>query len=160
MAEAKKETGKKEMQRATPARALSPFEEMERMFESAWMRPWAWKWPGRLAAPFEGRMPSVDVVDRDDEVLVRAELPGVDKKDLDVAMSDNAITIKGTSSREEKEEKGEYYRHEISRGSFSRTVTLPAQIDGEKAKAEFKDGILEIHLPKLERSKRHHLDIE
>jgi HSP20 family protein len=160
MAEAKKETGKKEIQRAAPARALSPLEEMERMFESGWMRPWSWKWPGRLAAPFEGRMPSVDVIDRDEEVLVRAELPGVEKKDLDVAMSDNAITIKGTSSREEKEEKGEYYRHEISRGTFSRTVTLPAQIDSEKARAEFKDGILEIHLPKRERSKRHHLSIQ
>lgn len=159
MAEAKKESGKKEIQRATPARALSPFEDMERMFENAWMRPWSWKWPGRLAPPFEGRMPSVDVIDRDDEVLVRAALPGVEKKDLDVSMSDNEITIKGTTSREEKEEKGEYYRHEISRGSFTRTVTLPAMIDSEKAKAEFKDGLLEIHLPKLERSKRHHLDI-
>lgn len=159
MAQAKQETGKQETQRAMPARALSPFEEMERMFESTWMRPWAWKWANRLA-PFEGRMPSVDVIDREEEVLVRAEIPGADKKDIDVSMSENEVTIKGTSSREEKEEKGEYYRHEISRGAFSRTVTLPATIDSEKAKAEFKDGMLEIHLPKLQRSKRHHLSIQ
>lgn len=131
------------------------------MFDRLWMRPWPlMRWPGRLAPPFEGRMPSVDVIDRDDEVVVRAEVPGVDKKDLDVSMSDSEITIKGTTSREEKEEKGEYYRHEISRGSFSRTVTLPATVDSEKAKAEFKDGLLEIHLPKAEKAKRHHLSIQ
>jgi HSP20 family protein len=161
MAEEKKEAEKKEIQRATPARFLSPFEEMERMFENMWMRPWSFRWPGRLlTAPFEGRIPSVDVIDRDEEVLVRAELPGVDKKDLDVSMSDSEITIKGSTAREEKEEKGEYYRHEISRGSFRRTVSLPAAIDAEKAKAQFKDGILEIRLPKRERAKRQRLSIE
>lgn len=160
MAEAKKETETKEIQRAAPVRALRPLEEMERMFEKAWMRPWSWRWPGRLAAPFEERVPSVDIIDRDEEVLVRAEVPGVDKKDLDVSVSDSEITIKATSSREEKEETGEYYRHEISRGAFSRTVSLPAMVDIEKVKAELKDGLLEIHLPKLERSKRHHLSIQ
>jgi HSP20 family protein len=153
----------KEAQRAAAARALSPFEEMERMFEGffprGWMRPWRFEWPAwpELA---EARLPSVDVIDRDDEVLVRAELPGVDKKDLDVSMTEDTVTIKGTTQREEKEEKGDYYRHEIARGAFARTVTLPAEVDGTRAKAAFKDGVLELVLPKREKAKRHSIKVE
>jgi HSP20 family protein len=157
-----------EIQKARPARALSPLQEMERMMErmfegfapgwlpSRWDRP-VWR---ELAAPFEGKMPTVDVVDREDEVVVRAELPGVEKKDLDVTMSDNTVTIKGSVKHEEKEEKGDYYRREISEGSYARTVTLPAEVDGSKAKAHFKDGLLELTLPKLEKAKRRSIAVE
>lgn len=157
-----------EIQKARPARALSPLQEMERMMErmfegftpgwlsSRWERP-VWR---ELAAPFEGKMPTVDVVDREDEVVVRAELPGVEKKDLDVTMSDNTVTIKGSVKHEEKEEKGDYYRREISEGSYARTVMLPAEVDGSKAKAKFKDGMLELTLPKLEKSKRRSIAVE
>jgi HSP20 family protein len=154
------------VERVSPARALSPFEDMERMFEgffpSAWMRPGRWDWPtwAERAMPFEGRMPKVDVVDREDEVVIRAELPGVDKKDLDVSMTDNTVTIKGSTRKEEKEEKGDYYRCEISSGSFSRTVTLPAQVDAGKSSAKFKDGVLELKVPKKERAKRRSIKVE
>ncbi len=161
---------RREIQKATPTRALSPWEEMDRlmdrMFEGfwprAWMRPFHWERPmlRELAAPFEGRMPAIDVIDREDDVLVRAELPGVEKKDLDVSMSDNTVTIKGTMSREEREEKGDFYRCEISRGAYARTVTLPAPVDGAKAKAKFKDGVLELTLPKLEKTKRRSIAVE
>ena len=157
-----------EIQKAKPARALSPLQEIERMMErmfegfppgwlpSRWERP-VWR---ELAAPFEGKMPTVDVVDREDEVVVRAELPGVEKKDLDVTMSDNTVTIKGSVKHEEKEEKGDYYRREISEGSYARTVMLPAEVDGSKAKAQFKDGMLELTLPKLEKAKRRSITVE
>ncbi len=170
MAEMEKTKGK-EIQKAAPVRALGPFEDMERMmdrmfegslFPRGWMSPFRWERPlwRETAAAFEGRMPSVDVVDREDEIVVRAELPGVEKKDLEVSMSDGTVTIKASTKHEEKEEKGDYYRCEISQGSFARTVTLPAEVDGSKAKAKFKDGLLELTLPKIEKSKRHSISVD
>ncbi len=159
-------TKAQEIQKATPAKLLGPFEEMERMFENffspGWMRPLHWPRSllGEMAAPFSGAMPRVDVLDRDDEVLIRAEVPGVEKKDLDISMTDNTITIKGSTRREEKEEKGDYCRCEISRGAFSRTIALPAEVDEAKAKASFKDGLLELTVPKKEKAKRHSISIQ
>ena len=163
--EVKKEGEGKDITKAVPARALSPFEEMDRMFEGLFprglMRPFHWEWPSwsRLPEPFEGRTPKVDVIDRDDEILVRAEMPGVDKKDVDVSTTENTVTIRGSTHAEEKEEKGDYYRCEISSGSFSRTLALPGNVDASKAKATFKDGVLELALPKVEKSKRQKIDI-
>ena len=143
------------------AHALIPFEEIdrvvERMFEGffprAWMRPMMrWDWPAWPTLE-EVRLPHVDVVERDAEIVVRAEIPGIDKKDLDVSVANNTVTIKGATRKESKEEKGEYSRREISACSFARTLVLPAAIDGTNAKASFKDGVLELTLPKIE--KRH-----
>ena len=148
------------------ARAPSPFEEMDRLFEAmmprGWLRPMRWEWPSMsgMAQPFEGRMPKVDVIDRDSEVLVKAELPGVKKDDIDITVSDNSVTIRGCTSHESKEEKGDYYRMEMSRGEFSRTVTLPAEIDSDKAKAGFSDGVLELTLPKVTKAKRRAIKVE
>ncbi len=160
----------KQMKRVTPRGALSPFEEMEREMEHrfrrfghhGWMQPFRWGGPfwSDMAAPFEGKVPSVDVIERDEEILVRAELPGVDKKDLEVSLSDNTLTIKGSTKTEEKEEKGDYYRREVSTGSFSRTVRLPAEVDGDKVQSSFKDGLLELTLPKVKKAKRHTIKVE
>jgi HSP20 family protein len=161
----KKEEGNLPVEKGTssPSRALSPFEEMDRMFEDLfprrWMQPFRWEmphWP-ELA---ELKMPKVDVIDRDTEIVVKAELPGVEKDNIDVSVSDNSVTIKGSTSHEKKEEKGNYHRREISCGSFSRTVALPAEIDADKAKASFNDGILELTLPKVERSHRKSVTVE
>ena len=110
--------------------------------------------------PFEGSMPRVDVLDREDEIIVKAEVPGVDKKDLDVSVTENSVSIKGSTSHEEKEEKDDYYRCEISSGSFSRTVRLPADVDAAKARSKFKDGILELALPKVKKAKRHTVKVD
>lgn len=170
LAEKVTEKERGQMQKAVPSRALSPFDEMERMmdrmfggfFPRAWMHPLRWEHPrwGELAAPFEGKWPQVDVIDREAEVVVRAELPGVEKKDLDVSIGDNTVTIKAATKHEEREEKGDYYRCEISQGSYARTVGLPAEVDASKAKAKFKDGLLELTLPKLEKSKRRSITVE
>lgn len=163
--EEKKETGQ-ELQQARPARGLSPFEEMERMFDNyfsrGWLSPLRREWPSwaELAAPFEGKIPRVDVVDRDGEVVVKAEVPGVDKKDLDITVTDNSVTIKGSTSHEEKEEKGEYYRREMSYGEYQRTVALPHTVDGGKARATFSDGVLELTLPKVEKTSRRKVKVE
>jgi HSP20 family protein len=159
------EEKKQELQKAAPARALSPFEEMDRMFDQyfrrSWMRPWRFEWPSfpELALP-EMKLPKVDVVDREAEVVIKAEVPGVEKKDLDISVGEDSVTIKGSTSHEEKEEKGDYYRREISRGAFLRTVALPATVDGSKAKASFKDGMLELTLPKVEKARRHTVKID
>jgi HSP20 family protein len=159
------ETKNQEIQKAASSRALSPFEEMDRMFDHflrrGWMRPWRFEWPSfpEMSLP-EMKLPKVDVIDRDNEVVIKAEVPGVDKRDIDISVSDNAVTIKGETRREQKEEKGDYYRREISVGSFSRTVALPADVDGARAKASFQDGMLELTLPKLEKAKRHSIKVE
>ena len=165
MAKEEKKSGK-EIESAPAARGLMPFEEMERWFENAfgggWMRPFRMRWPAWSDFPgaFEGHMPKIDVIDRDAEVVVRAEVPGVKKEDLDVSVSEGTVTIKGESKHEEKEEKGDYFRSEISRGSFLRTVILPGSVDPDKAASSFRDGVLELTLPKVEKAKRRTIKVE
>ncbi len=147
-------------------RPLSPFEEMERfmegMFGSRWPRRFHGGWPSSLESGglFERPFPRVDVLDKDDEVIVTAEIPGVKKEDLDVSVIGGRITIKGSSSDEKASEKGDYYRREISRGEFSRTLSLPAETDIAKAKASFDNGVLTVSLPKLEKAKRASIKVE
>ena len=94
--------------------------------------------------------PSIDVKDGEKEIVVKAELPGMEEKDVDVSLSDDALTIRG-EKKEEKEDKGKDYWHkETSYGSFSRVIPLPDGLDTEKADARFKNGVLTIALPKLE----------
>ncbi len=151
------------VERETPSRMLSPFEEMDRMFESffprRWMQPFRWDMP-HFSQMAELKIPKVDIIDRDTEILVKAELPGVAKDDIDLSITDNTVTIKASTSHEEKEEQGNYYRCEISRGSFSRTVALPGDVDADNAKASFNDGILELTMPKQEKSHRKSITVD
>lgn len=146
--------------------AVTPFEGMEhfmeRVFPQGWLRPRHWEWPSmdELSASFPDKLPRVDVIDRDDELVVHAEMPGIEKNDVDISLTENTVSIKGSSKREEKEEKGDYYRCEISRGAYARTMTLPANIDPDKAKATFNDGVLELTLPKLEKTSRRTVKVE
>ena len=152
--------------RHSPRHLLTPFEDMERwvedLFPRSWLREHRSGWPSAagIATSLDARMPKVDVIDRDDEVFIKAELPGVDKKDIEVSMTDNTITIKGSTKKEKKEEKGEYYRCEITRGSFSRSMSLPAEVDIDKSQAKFKDGVLELTLPKHAQAKRRNIKVD
>ncbi|MFW3615225.1 Hsp20/alpha crystallin family protein [Billgrantia antri] len=143
---------------------VSPFRELDRMFdrflERGWGHPLRWDLPvfERLAAG--SRIPKVDVINRDAEVVIRAELPGMAREDLDVSVTDSTVTIKGESHKETKEENGEYYRCEISHGSVERTVALPCEVDAEKAEARFDNGLLELTLPKVKEVPRRKLDIK
>jgi len=148
---------------------MSPFDEMERMMESFWGKdPWTnmfpihWQRPAwaELKPPFEGRTPKVDVIDRDTEVVVKAELPGVKKENLDVTLTDDMLTLRASTREESDKEAGHYHRRELSSGEFVRSVSLPAAVDGSKAKASFKDGLLELTVPKLKAEKRHSVKIE
>ena len=147
--------------------ALTPLQDMEHAFDRFFSRrfPSLWRWNEMPSIDttfnFEGlRLPSLDVVDRDSEVLVRAEIPGIEKKDLRISLADNLLTIKGQTKSESKEEEGDYYHREISSSSFARSVTLPCTVDSSKTVANLKDGMLEITLPKMESSKRRNIEVK
>lgn len=135
------------------------FGDIDRLFDDFFgrrmLRPFGWEPFGEITAS----APSVDVIDRPDEVLVRAAVPGYKKDEIEISVSDSTLTIKGETKSEQEEKEGDYYRHEISTGSFSRTLALPAQVDESKAQARMKDGMLELTLPKVEKSKRRTITI-
>jgi len=97
--------------------------------------------------------PAVDLVENPQDFTVSCELPGLDQKEIDVSIASNVLTIKGQKKNEREEKKGKYYRKESWSGSFQRTLPLPASVDGDKIKAELKNGILIIVLPKREEAK-------
>jgi HSP20 family protein len=98
--------------------------------------------------PFNRWMPRVDVLDRDEALLVRTEIPGVDPESIDVTIESGTLTIKGSRSFENEESSENYHRKEIFEGSFERTILLPEGADAEAVTAASKDGILEISIPK------------
>jgi HSP20 family protein len=145
--------------------ARDPFREMDRIFDrliahpfaGRWMRPWN-EWT--LGFEEEMYVPRVDVIDRENEVVIRAEVPGVGKDDLDVSMTDDSLTFRGSVAHEERKEEEDYVVQETRRGAFSRTIPVPAYVDQSKVKARYHDGIVELTLPKTERSKRRKIEIE
>ena len=147
-------------------RDLTPFEAMDRLFDTffhrGWLQPWHEIWPeARLfGEPFDLRTPRMDLIDREDAFLVRAELPGVTKEDLSVDLAGQTLTIKGEHRREDKETQGEFYRAEISRGRFSRSIHLPEEVEDKDIKAEFENGVLEIRLPKLHKVERRTIKVK
>lgn len=97
--------------------------------------------------------PVVDIFDKDEAIVIHAELPGVKKEDVAIEVKDNVLTLRGerTESKEIKEDK--YYRKERTFGSFHRAFTLPAAVNPDSIRATFKDGVLEIEIPKPEEQK-------
>ena len=98
-------------------------------------------------------VPSLDIRENDKELTIKAELPGMDEKDVEVLLTENTLTLKG-EKKEEKEDRGrDYYHMERTYGSFQRVINLPEGIDTKKAEAKFKNGVLSINLPKTETTK-------
>jgi len=97
----------------------------------------------------ERAVPAVDVYEEKDAIVVKAEVPGMTKDDLQVSMSGDVITIRGEKKRQEDVRDGEYYRHERSYGAFTRSVRLPTDVQTDKATATFKNGVLTIQLFKV-----------
>jgi HSP20 family protein len=106
--------------------------------------------------------PNFEVSETDDEVEVKAELPGLEEKDVEVLLDENLLTIRGEKKDEREEKKRNYYFSEVSYGQFQRSIPLPAGIDRDKAKATFKKGVLRLTLPKTEpaASQRRRIDIK
>lgn len=141
-----------------------PLREMEREFERFFNRPMSlslrdWpRWDAWFRQP-ELALPAMDIVDRDAEVVVRAQVPGMTADDLEVTVSEQSLTLRG-HKRTESEETGQFHRREISGQEFVRTISLPVLVDVEKAVASCKDGLLEITLPKREVVRKQKLTIQ
>lgn len=155
------------LERAVPtaSREVALFDEMDRLFDTllhrGWLRPVRELWPDwAMGEGLDLRTPRVDLMDREEEWVVRAELPGVDKKDLEVNLAGSALTIRAETHKEEKEEGGEYFRSEIARGSFSRTLHLPEEVLPEQVAATFENGVLEVHLPKARKVERRKIEVK
>ena len=104
--------------------------------------------------------PAIDLYEDKDNVFVKAELPGLKKEDIDVSLHDGALSITGERKTEEKVEGTETYRTERFVGRFHRTVTLPSEVKAAEVKAEYKDGILTITLPKAEEAKPKQIEVK
>lgn len=103
--------------------------------------------------------PPLDIEETEDAIVVRAELPGMNKDDIKVSLSGDTLTISGERKMESEKKTKTYYRQERVYGKFQRTITLPAEVEGDKAKASYKSGILELVFPKSEKSKAKEITI-
>jgi HSP20 family protein len=103
--------------------------------------------------------PSVDIYEHDGNLVLKAELPGIDPKDVDARVENNVLTLSGERKLDNEVKKESYHRVERSYGAFSRSFTLPNVVDTDKIKAEFKDGVLRLVLPKKEEAKPRQISI-
>lgn len=144
------------------------FRDIDRYFEEIssrrWWDPLRSNWPGIMSTlpslTLERAIPRVDIIERDSDMVIRAEMPGIEKENIDVSLVNNTLMLKATSRKEEKEEEGEYHRQEISSSSYQRSIALPAEIDEQVGKATFKNGVLEITFAKKKVTKRSSIKIE
>jgi len=134
-----------------PVSDLPPFVEHERQFEDLFrshfpmtMAPW---WT-RLAVPAGEDASSVDIYEEGADVVVKAEIPGAKKEDIHVDINHKTVTIHGEKKKEEKVQRKNHARLERSYGSYVRTVNLPEEVQTDKARASFKDGVLQVRVPK------------
>ncbi|MEW5920933.1 MAG: Hsp20/alpha crystallin family protein [Bacillota bacterium] len=124
----------------------NPFRDMEREMESMFER-----FPFRAGGQFRG--PRVDIYQTENDVVVKAEIPGVAKDDLNVFVDDNSIRLSGQTRRDNQYKDENVYRTERFYGNFSRTIPLPANVKSEEARAEYHDGILSITIPRTQPSR-------
>jgi HSP20 family protein len=128
----------------TPWRSMGEIENWERQLENLFGRS-MWRFP------LEDRswMPAIDVFEKDDKFIVKAELPGMKEDDIDVSIVGSTLAIRGEKKTESEVKETDYYRSERAYGSFYRSIPLPSTVDTGKIQAEFEDGVLEVSLPKL-----------
>jgi HSP20 family protein len=156
----------KEVKAVTPWRPfmdLTRWErDMDRMMDDFFgrrLRPW---WPERWGSGggLEVRAPAVDLFEEKDDIVVKVELPGMDKDDIEVNLTDSTLTIKGEKKKEEEVKEENYYRCERSHGGFVRNIELPKAVHADKVKASFKNGILEVRVPKTEEAKSKEIKVK
>lgn len=136
-------------QRANPLAELH--QEVDRLFDSFMSDLRPWRSGLRFWDEREGELvPKVDVSETDKDIQVTADLPGIDEKDIEVTLSDGVLTIKGErkAEKEEKDEKKSYHRVERSYGLYSRSISLPGEVEEDKVKASFAKGVLTVTMPK------------
>lgn len=140
-----------------------PFSDTDRLFDRLMPRPFG-PWP-RVAWNDEGGTkfewsPSADISETDKEYLVRAELPAVKKEDVKVTVDGGMITIEGERKQEKQQKNEKFHRVERFYGSFSRSLSLPQNVDTANIKCESKDGVLTVHIPKKETEKHKPVEIK
>ena len=142
---------------------FSRFEEMmNRMFENFWGRTSSRRLlPSGSAVVTAGhREPFIDVIENDKEIIATAEMPGLEKQDIEINVTEDMLEISAETKHEEKkEEKGYIYRERRS-GSYYRAISLPSPVDPDTSKASYENGVLEIKMPKTEVKKKTPLKIE
>jgi HSP20 family protein len=116
------------------------------------------RWPSLTEE--EAFLPAVEVGESDDEFFVKAQVPGMKREDIQVELSDGSLAIKGEAKEEKEEKNKSYYRREFSYGQFARRISLPSGFDARKAKAELRDGVLNVHLPKTEEARKQSVKLE
>ena len=133
-------------------------DRMDRLFDDSLARIRG----GEEEFGLSGWAPSVDIYETPDNLVIKAEVPGVNKEDITVEVKDNTLCLKGERKFEKDVKEENYHRMERSYGSFKRLFSLPATVDQDKVKASFKDGVLEIKLPKIrkEEPKQIKVDVE
>jgi HSP20 family protein len=143
------------IRRPTPLSELVSFRDaMDRLFDERFFRP-MWMASGeRLASP------ALDVYTTAEAVIAKVALPGVKPEDVDVTVGDDVVTISGAFNEERETTEAGYVHKELSQGKFSRSFSLPTAIKADAAKAEFKDGLLTLTLPKTEEVKPTHVKVE
>jgi len=157
-----KEVSKSTKSKHSYMSAFRDFESrMENMLRNFWNHAPGMKEDSDFfESPALTTMPKIDVIERDKDILVKAELPGIAKDDIDVSIADRRLVIKGCSSTEEKEEKGDYLKKEISTSQVYRSIYLPAEVDEDQVKTSFKDGLLQLTIPKHKNSQRKKIPVE
>jgi len=126
-------------------RLASLRDEVNRLFD--------FSWPSRDSGLFSGWSPALDVFDDKDNLVVKVELPGLKKDEINLSLHDGVLTISGERKQERETKEGESFRSERYFGKFQRSVTLPTAVDGSKVNAAYKDGVLTVDLPKAEEAK-------
>lgn len=134
--------------------------ELENRLEKFFGRPALAGNGGKEAMTVAQWAPAVDITEDDKEYLVKAELPDLKKEEVKVTVENGELTISGERKLEKEEKNKKYHRIERSYGSFVRSFTLPEAVNGDKVNAEFKDGLLTVHLPKDEKAKPKAIDVK
>ena len=135
--------------RRLPWRLFRELEETGRQFDSLFDTPlWPAVWR-RLPAQEREWSPAIEVFEKEDKYVVKAELPGLKEEDVDVSVNDDTLCLKGEKKTEHEVEEEEYHWSERTFGSFLRTIKLPSNVDTKKIEAEYENGMLEITLPKM-----------
>ena len=145
-----------------PFRELAPFRDFERMRRDM-DRFWDSFLEGgqRRKTDDSGEwFPSLDVAETKNDLVVKAEVPGMDAKNIDISISDGVLTIKGEKKEEREEKEADYHLVERSYGAFTRSIRLPAEVHGDKINATYKNGVLKITLPKSEEAKKKEIKIK
>lgn len=142
-------------------RLWNPFRDEDR-FETDFNRLFNSFWHQGVDDPAVVKewLPSVDLYEEKDKVVVRAELPGIKKEDISLTLKEDTLILQAERKQEREEENEQYHVREGSYGTFHRVLTLPADVKAEKATADYKDGVLTIHLPKIEETKARKIKIE